>query len=32
MSRLFFYRHIEGKANVLELVSQTNGYNIIVVE
>lgn len=32
MSRLFFYRHIEGKANNLELVSQTNSNDVVIVQ
>lgn len=32
MSRLFFYRNIEGKSDDLELVSQTNSNDVVVVQ
>ncbi len=32
MSRLFFYRHIEVKSDDLELVSQTNSNDVVVVQ
>ena len=32
MSRLFFYRHIEGKSDDLELVSQTNSNDVVIVQ